>query len=65
MPERHRHGRTRPQKGTNHRNENALARQFDALVHWDESHALEPLDKGLRWHEREAGEVPETSPSGI
>jgi hypothetical protein len=49
----------------NHRNENALARQFDALVHWDESHALEPLDKGLRWHEGEAGEVPETSPSGI
>jgi erythromycin esterase-like protein len=42
-----------------------LARQFDALVHWDESHALEPLDKGLRWHEGEAGEVPETYPSGI
>jgi erythromycin esterase-like protein len=42
-----------------------LARQFDALLHWDESHALEPLDKGLRWHEGEAGEVPETYPSGI
>jgi erythromycin esterase-like protein len=42
-----------------------LARQFDALVHWDESHALEPMDKGLRWHAGEAGEVPETYPSGI
>jgi erythromycin esterase-like protein len=42
-----------------------LARQFDALLHWDESHALEPLDKGLTWHEGEAGEMPETYPSGI
>ena len=39
-----------------------LARQFDALVHWDETHALEPIDKGLAW---QGGEVPETYPSGI
>jgi len=42
-----------------------LGRQFDALLHWDESHALEPLDKSLTWHQGEAGEVPETYPSGI
>ncbi len=42
-----------------------LGRQFDALLHWDESHALEPLDKGLAWHEGLAGEVPETYPSGM
>jgi erythromycin esterase-like protein len=39
-----------------------LARQFDALVHWDETHALEPIDKGLAW---QGGEAPETYPSGI
>jgi len=42
-----------------------LARQFDALLHWDETRALEPLDKGLAWHQGEAGEVPETYPSGM
>jgi erythromycin esterase-like protein len=42
-----------------------LARQFDALLHWDETHALEPLEKGLAWHEGEGGEMPETYPSGI
>ena len=42
-----------------------LGRQFDALLHWDESHALEPLDKNLAYHKGEAGEVPETYPSGI
>jgi erythromycin esterase-like protein len=42
-----------------------LARQFDALLHWDETHALEPLDKGLVWHAGEAGELPETYPSGM
>ena len=39
-----------------------LARQFDALLHFDETHALEPLDKDLTWLE---GEAPETYPSGI
>ena len=42
-----------------------LAQQFDALLHVDETHALEPLDKGLVWHEGEAGEMPETYPFGI
>jgi len=39
-----------------------LGRQFDALLHWDETHAIEPLEKGLGWHE---GEAPETYPTGI
>jgi erythromycin esterase-like protein len=41
------------------------ARQFDALLHLDETHALEPLDKDLAWQAGAAGEVPETYPSGI
>jgi erythromycin esterase-like protein len=42
-----------------------LARQFDAILHFDETHALEPLDKDLAWHQGEAGDMPETYPSGI
>lgn len=39
-----------------------LDQQFDALVHIDETSALEPLDVGQVWIDREA---PETFPSGI
>jgi erythromycin esterase-like protein len=39
-----------------------LADQFDALVHIDETSALEPLDKGQVWV---TGEPPETYPSGV
>lgn len=39
-----------------------LADQFDALIHIDETSALEPLDKGPVWH---TGEAPETYPSGV
>jgi erythromycin esterase-like protein len=39
-----------------------LNRQFDAVIHIDETHALEPLDRGALWHR---GEVPETFPSGM
>lgn len=39
-----------------------LPRQFDALLHIDHSHALEPLDKGPAWV---SGEWPETYPSGV
>ncbi len=42
-----------------------LDRQFDAVLHWDETHALEPLEKGLAWHKEEGGELPETYPWGI
>ena len=37
-------------------------RQFDALIHLDETRALEPLERTNEW---EAGEVPETYPSAL
>jgi erythromycin esterase-like protein/predicted phosphoribosyltransferase len=39
-----------------------IADQFDALIHIDETHALEPLERTSRW---ETGELPETYPSGV
>jgi erythromycin esterase-like protein len=40
----------------------SLGDQFDAVIHVDETHALEPLDRSSLWT---AGEVPETFPTGI
>ena len=42
--------------------ETRLADQFDALIHIDETSALEPLDQGEVWTNAEA---PETYPSGV
>jgi erythromycin esterase-like protein len=39
-----------------------LAQQFDALIHLDETRALDPLERTPEW---ESGELPETFPSGI
>jgi erythromycin esterase-like protein len=39
-----------------------IAEQFDAVIHIDETHALEPLEPTSEW---EAGELPETYPSGV
>jgi erythromycin esterase-like protein len=39
-----------------------LADQFDALIHLDRTHALEPLERNARW---DRGEPPETYPSGF
>jgi erythromycin esterase-like protein len=39
-----------------------LPDQFDALIHLDETRAVEPLEVDSRW---EAGELPETYPSGM
>ena len=39
-----------------------LADQFDALIHIDETSALEPLDKDRLWV---TAEPPETYPSGV
>lgn len=39
-----------------------LARQFDAVLHFDETHAVEPLERTAHW---EPGEAPETYPVGI
>jgi erythromycin esterase-like protein len=39
-----------------------LPAQFDAVLHFDETRAVEPLERTAHW---ETGEVPETYPSGI
>jgi len=39
-----------------------LAHQFDAVIHFDSTRAVEPLDANPEW---EAGELPETFPSGM
>ncbi len=39
-----------------------LADQFDALIHFDETRAVEPLERTPLW---ETGEAPETFPSGV
>ena len=39
-----------------------LADQFDAVIHLDETHALEPLERETFW---ETGEPPETFPTGV
>ena len=39
-----------------------LAQQFEAVIHIDETRALEPLDVGQVWID---GEMPETFPSGL
>jgi erythromycin esterase-like protein len=39
-----------------------LAGQFDAMVHLDRTHALEPLERDGGWDE---GELPDTYPEGL
>ena len=39
-----------------------LPQQFDFVLHFDETRAVEPLERGVSW---EAGEVAETYPSGL
>jgi len=39
-----------------------VARQFDALIHCDHTHALHPLDKSPHWTH---AQIPETYPTGI
>jgi erythromycin esterase-like protein len=39
-----------------------LANQFDAVIHFDETQALEPLERYALW---ETGEPPETFPTGV
>ena len=39
-----------------------MSDQFDALFHFDETRAVEPLERTGEW---QAGEVPETFPSGM
>jgi erythromycin esterase-like protein len=39
-----------------------LAAQFDAVIHFDDTHAVEPLEAESQW---DATEAPETFPSGV
>jgi erythromycin esterase-like protein len=39
-----------------------LPEQFDTVIHFDETHALEPLDRTEIW---ERGEIPETFPTAL
>jgi erythromycin esterase-like protein len=39
-----------------------LTEQFDAVLHFDRTRAVEPLERASEW---ESGELPETFPSGI
>jgi len=40
----------------------SLSQQFDAIIHFDETRAVEPLERTAQWQE---GEFPETYPSGL
>jgi erythromycin esterase-like protein len=42
--------------------EASLAKQFDAVLHFDQTRAVEPLEPTTGWH---SGEAPETYPSGL
>jgi erythromycin esterase-like protein len=39
-----------------------LAQQFDAVIHFDRTRAVEPLERTVLWDE---GEPPETFPTGL
>ncbi|EDX74792.1 hypothetical protein MC7420_666 [Coleofasciculus chthonoplastes PCC 7420] len=39
-----------------------LPEQFDAIIHFDETRAVEPLERTPRW---DRGEAPETFPMGV
>ena len=39
-----------------------IAQQYDAVIHIDDTHAIEPLERSSEW---EAGELPETYPFGL
>lgn len=43
--------------------EASLAEQFDGVIHFDRTRALEPLDRVPSW--RHAGDAPETFPEGL
>jgi erythromycin esterase-like protein len=42
-----------------------LPAQFDAVLHFDETRAVEPLERTALWQGGETGEAPETFPSGL
>jgi erythromycin esterase-like protein len=42
-----------------------LPRQFDALLHFDTTRAVVPLERNVEWHRGEHEEAPETYPEGL
>jgi erythromycin esterase-like protein len=42
-----------------------LPGQYDAVLHFDETRAVEPLERTPQWRRGEVGEVPETYPTGV
>lgn len=53
----------RPQtERQSHYFEATLSQQFDAVLHFDVTRAVEPLERGVQW---QAGEAPETWPTGM
>jgi erythromycin esterase-like protein len=42
-----------------------LPRQFDALLHFDTTSAVVPLERNVEWHPEAHEEVPETFPAGL
>ena len=42
-----------------------LTDQFDALLHFDQTRAVEPLERTPGWNRGEVGEPAETYPSGL
>ena len=45
--------------------EPGLADQFDALLHFDQTRAVEPLERTPQWNVEEVGEPAETFPFGL
>lgn len=43
----------------------SVSKQFDALFHFDETRAVEPLERSLTWEADGVAEVDETYPSGL
>ena len=43
----------------------SVSKQFDALFHFDETRAVEPLERSLTWQADGVAEVDETYPSGL
>jgi erythromycin esterase-like protein len=42
-----------------------LDRQFDWMIHFDRTRAVEPLEKGTTWHPGPNEDVPEAYPTGL
>ena len=43
----------------------SLSKQFDAIIHFDVTSALEPLERTPAWERGAEREMPETYPTGV